>query len=266
MPHSNIHTHTVFSDGKNTPEEIIETAINREFISIGISDHSFTDFDPGYCLKTEIYPEYRNRIAECKKKYADSIEVLCGMEKDFFSPIIPEEYDYVIGSCHYLSYRDQMIPLDLSLKHQTDFIEKYCGGDKNEMAKRYFELIVDHARSGAFSVQGHFDIINKFGLFDDASEHYRRLATEAVDAVLAEGLFIEVNTGALSRGYSGYYPAPFLLEHLATKGARLVLGSDCHRKETIDFAFSEVKQELKTFGFSFVFRLRTFGFEEITLD
>ena len=37
----NLHTHSSFCDGKNTPEEIVNYAIARGFDSIGFSSHSF---------------------------------------------------------------------------------------------------------------------------------------------------------------------------------------------------------------------------------
>ena len=40
MIRSNYHTHTVFSDGANTPEEMVLAAIDLGLESIGFSDHS----------------------------------------------------------------------------------------------------------------------------------------------------------------------------------------------------------------------------------
>ena len=47
----NYHTHTTFSDGKKTPEEVVESAISQGLKSIGFSDHGYTDFDHTYCMK-----------------------------------------------------------------------------------------------------------------------------------------------------------------------------------------------------------------------
>ncbi|MCI8521554.1 MAG: PHP domain-containing protein [Clostridia bacterium] len=68
-----LHNHTKFSyDGSNTPEEIIENAINNGIDVIGITDHQFTIGD-----NLPVYYEY---IQHCKIKYADKIKVLCGLE------------------------------------------------------------------------------------------------------------------------------------------------------------------------------------------
>ncbi len=34
------HVHTIFSDGKNTPEEVVLEAIARKMEVLGFSDHS----------------------------------------------------------------------------------------------------------------------------------------------------------------------------------------------------------------------------------
>lgn len=68
-----LHNHTKFSyDGSNTPEEIIENAINHGIDVIGISDHQFSI---GSALS-----EYFEYIQHCKIKYRDKIKVLCGLE------------------------------------------------------------------------------------------------------------------------------------------------------------------------------------------
>ena len=62
----NLHTHTSFSDGKNTAEEIVNYAIEKNFKALGFSDHSITNHDKSYCMKDE--QEYIleiNRLNKC---------------------------------------------------------------------------------------------------------------------------------------------------------------------------------------------------------
>ncbi len=55
MRFSNLHTHTTFSDGVGTVRENIESAIAKNMLSLGFSDHSFTACDTSYCMKLEDY-------------------------------------------------------------------------------------------------------------------------------------------------------------------------------------------------------------------
>lgn len=38
----NLHTHTIYCDGKDTPEEMILAACEKGFTSLGFSGHSFS--------------------------------------------------------------------------------------------------------------------------------------------------------------------------------------------------------------------------------
>ena len=62
------HVHTTFSDGENTPEEMVLAAIKKGLKEIGISDHSYTCFDESYCMQREKIVEYKREIAELKIK------------------------------------------------------------------------------------------------------------------------------------------------------------------------------------------------------
>ena len=50
---ANFHTHTTFSDGKNTPEEVVISALEQGLCTIGFSDHAYTPYDLRYCMKDE---------------------------------------------------------------------------------------------------------------------------------------------------------------------------------------------------------------------
>ena len=68
-----LHNHTLYSyDGQNSPEQIIENAINNGVAVIGITDHQFS-------IGTNI-SEYIHKLTECKEKYAGKIKVLAGLE------------------------------------------------------------------------------------------------------------------------------------------------------------------------------------------
>ena len=62
-----LHVHTTWSDGKNTPEEMIKAAIARGMEGIGISDHSYTSFDAKWGLSASGEDEYRAEIGRLKE-------------------------------------------------------------------------------------------------------------------------------------------------------------------------------------------------------
>ena len=102
MAFRDYHVHTVFSDGKDTPEAVAEAAVQRGFAALGFSDHGHTDFDLSYCMPRDRYPEYRARIQVLKEAYAGKLSIFCGVEQDGFSAESTDGFDYVIGSLHYM--------------------------------------------------------------------------------------------------------------------------------------------------------------------
>ena len=68
---ANYHTHTTFCDGKNTPEEVILSAIEKGFSAIGFSGHGYTPYDLRYCMHD---PEaFKQAIPPLKEKYKNPV-------------------------------------------------------------------------------------------------------------------------------------------------------------------------------------------------
>lgn len=265
MQYANIHTHTTFSDGKNTPEEMILKAIELGFFSIGISDHSETAFDSAYCMGSDAYASYRKSVNALKEKYGDRIHVLCGIERDSFSPVPCEGFDYIIGSVHYVLYNGEHLSVDRSLDDQLDPIRRYFSGDKMEYARRYYDLVAENALRKNFEVLGHFDLLNKFGLYSDCTEEYQSVALEALDACLSAVPYIEMNTGAISRGYKTVYPNDVFLRRILEKGGRIVLNGDSHSASSLDCHFDESVSKLKEIGFASLWQLGKKGWREVLI-
>ena len=85
MYKQNLHIHTTYADGADTPEEVVLAAIAQGFDSIGFSEHSFMSFSSyPYQLHTEDYKKYRDEVFSLKEKYKGTIDIFCGMEMELF--------------------------------------------------------------------------------------------------------------------------------------------------------------------------------------
>ena len=107
---TNFHTHTVFCDGKNTPEEMVLSAIEKGFTALGFSGHGLTSFDPGYCLRDTA--GYRAEILRLKECYKDRITIYLGAEEDCLEPVDRSQYEYIIGSSHYVQVGEKIWSVD----------------------------------------------------------------------------------------------------------------------------------------------------------
>ena len=80
----NLHIHSTWSDGKNTPRELIEEAIAKGFDSIGFSEHSSMYFRH---ISQQLYisdmEPYKQEIRRLKAEYKGKIDVFCGLEFEY---------------------------------------------------------------------------------------------------------------------------------------------------------------------------------------
>ena len=265
MNYSNLHTHSIYSDGAHTPSEIIEQAIAQNMTAIGISDHSYTFFDTRYCLAEEKNQAYITELRALKAKYASQIDVLVGIELDGFSQGYDKsDFDYVIGSCHYINFGGDYRSVDSSLDGVIDAINTYCGGDSLRFAKHYFETYSTALDAMRPDILGHIDLAAKLGVINEESPEYRKMALETLIGALSHTPLIELNTGAISRGYRKIpYPAPFLLREIKSHGGKIILSSDSHSKNTLTFFFDESLDILRQNGINSIVTYKNGSFEEI---
>lgn len=256
IPRSNLHTHSVFCDGKNTPEELVQAAIDLDMCSLGFSGHAALPFDgcDTWCMFGEKLRDYRETVLSLKKDYADRIEIALGIEQDYFSPALTEAYDYVIGSVHYVCPEGQAMATDINPEEFIADLQKYYGGDALRLAKDYFALESDVVKKTHCDIVGHFDLLTKFnvacGYLDEDSSAYQSLALEALDAVLESDPLIELNTGAMARGRRKIpYPAPFLCKRIAEKKGRMIFGADAHFASKLLFGFDDAIEYARSCGF-----------------
>lgn len=245
IPFCNLHTHTTYCDGKNSPEEMICEAIRIGCQTIGFSGHAPADLwnSEVWCMSGDALEKYRNELFFLKKKYADQIEVAIGLELDYYSNK-PDWVEYTIGSVHQLKLPSTEIPVDLDYDELAKAVKTYYGGDFLSFAKDFYALSADVAKKTKCDIVGHFDLLTKFNekyhYLDESNPLYQSMAIEALDAAMESDVLFEINTGAISRGWrTTPYPAPFLLKRIAEKKGRVILNSDAHAKENLFCHFEE---------------------------
>jgi len=240
---TDLHVHTNFSDGKNTPRQMVEAALEKGMDTLGFSDHSYTSFDLSCCIPKEKLSEYRSCIEDLKREYGDRIRILLGIEQDFYSDFPAEGYDYVIGSVHYVKAGDHYFAVDIGPDDLRRNCDVHFGGDVYAMIEAYFAGY-ERLANMKFDVVGHIDLISKFNrdgaFFNEGDERYLAAARRAVDLLIPTGAYFEINTGAISRGYrDAPYPAQPILDHIRSKGGKFILSGDTHRAENLCYEFDK---------------------------
>ncbi len=269
---SNAHTHCNFCDGADSAEEMVKAALSCGFSDLGFSCHGYTPFETEYSLKDSCGEAYRAEIKRLKKLYAGRINISCGVEQDFYAPVVRRDYDYLIGSVHYLQDTNRSVYYGVDADQQTlsACIDQMFGGDALAMVEQFYCISAENALKHKPDIIGHFDLVTKFNasnlFFDQQSAAYQRIAVTALEQAAKSEAIFEINTGAVARGFTSVpYPEPFLLQSLQKMGGRVIISSDCHSVEQIDSGFEDALHLVKECGFCRISVLEDGEFREKTI-
>ena len=258
---SSAHVHTTFCDGKTPAPDMARAAFEKGFVSLGFSSHGPQNFDPGYCIDPSREEEYKALVRSLQKEYEGRMTIYLGIERDAYSCVSPEGYDYYLAAVHYFLHPDgHHTPIDGRPEDLKHYVDTFCGGDGLEMARRYFTLLRDYVVSFRPPIIAHFDLVRKnnavLRLYDEEGEDYRVMALDALRPMAETGALLEVNTGAIARGYlTTPYPAPFLLNEWRKWGGEVIVNSDCHDMRYLDVHFAESEELLRSLGYDHAVRL-----------
>jgi histidinol-phosphatase (PHP family) len=254
---ANYHTHSVFCDGNSSLSEIVLFAIDNKFDALGFSGHGYTPFDISYCMKDT--DRYIDAVYKLKEQYKEKIQIYLGVEEDMFSPAERNNFDYIIGSCHYLLKDGKYYAIDSDADGFKKCLDLF-GGDIISLSHYYYKTFCDYIRQRKPDIVGHFDLITKYDEVLDIgfkeNSDYIKLSNEYIIDALKNDVLFEVNTGAISRGYKkDPYPDDELLHTIKKYDGKVVLSSDSHSANTLDFYFNEAKKHLRDIGFECVYVL-----------
>ena len=251
----NYHTHSTFCDGANTPEEVVREAIKKGFEALGFSGHAYTPFDTSYCMSHESYKKYCREVNRLRKAYEGRIQILLGLEYDFFSEEDCGQLDYLIGSVHYVLHNGKYLPVDESPEHTTIAIEEF-EGDPMAYAEAYFDTVSRVVEETNCDIIGHFDLIKKFNrdgviLIDEAHPRYVAAWKMALRKLVRKGKPFEINTSPLAWRADGQcYPSDEILREIRALGGKVTISGDVHKKEHLDRGFDLAMEKAKTLGFN----------------
>ncbi|MBI2933301.1 MAG: histidinol-phosphatase HisJ family protein [Planctomycetes bacterium] len=234
------------------PEEYVRRAIERGIGEIGFSDHSPmpADYDPNCRMTLEQFPEYIQKVVDVRRALP-SYPIKLGLEADFhpgmedfvYNIINEYDFDYVIGSVHYIG--------DWGFDNPAN-IRRYRHADLYDVYRQYFHLVVQAVESGLFDVLGHPDLIKKFGFRPQQS--YEDLILRTLQAVKKAKMALDVNTSGLRRACREIYPSRRFLELARELDVPVTLGSDAHDPQHVGQDFDSAVELLRSVGYTQVMR------------
>jgi histidinol-phosphatase (PHP family) len=250
---STYHAHTTYCDGKNTPEEMVTAAIERGCPELGLSPHSPLPWLASYTMRTATEPLFFAEMKELRDKYSDKIRLYSGIERDIFTDMNTDSYDYVIGSVHYVIGDGLRFDVDASAQITRRAINDAFGGDPYAYAEAYYSLVSEVYDRTKCDIIGHFDLLTKFierdPIFSITHPRYVAARNAALDRLLQPPAIFEVNTGAIHRGYrTTPYPDDEVLLRIAAAGKPVAVTSDSHSADTVDYLIDQTRERLADMG------------------
>lgn len=263
---TNFHTHSLFCDGKSTLEQNVISAIEHDIKILGFSSHSVYPNDLEFNMKTLDFENYCMNIDFLKLKYNNQIDIRLGFEADYIPHFCRPDFfayrkfnpDFLIGSVHFLyngeSQLDKVLAVDSSPAILMEGLKRIYKDDAKKLIGHYFDSEREMLRDCNFSIIGHPDLIRKFNgkihFFDETEEWYKNELKETARAIKKAGVICEINTGALSRGYKDViYPSDYFLSLLFEQGVPVMINSDAHDCNCIDFAFEQAYKKARNAGY-----------------
>lgn len=276
MQLTNLHTHTVYCDGKCSVTDMIEAAIDKGFESVGISTHGPVPFETDWNISNMNVEKYIDEVNQLKEKYKNKIKVYLGMEMDYIPGIgfneniksLIKRLDYYIGSVHYLGKLENnaMWTVDGSIEELLKGIKEGYNDNIRNAVEAYYNLIAEMSINYEPPIIGHLDLIKKFNknniLFDKNDKLYKSSIESCLDIIKQTSSIVEINTGGMARGYTTeQYPSKFILRLIKEKNIPVIVNSDAHTKEGIDFKLKEMYDLIHDMGIKNVMCLTEDGFQ-----
>jgi histidinol-phosphatase (PHP family) len=243
------HMHTKLSDGANTHEEMVLSAINKGFNEIGFSDHFCIKYPVKWAVNSEDITLLEKKVYEMNEKFGDQINILFGLEVDYFPEYENEigkvlqrfNFDYIIGSIHFLD----------EWNYDTDK-SRYSEFNNDYLFEWYFSDLQKAVKSGLFDYMAHPDLIKKHRIRPETSKTLLYRETSKVFA--GENVAFELNTSGRDRPCREFFPGSDLISELQIAGVPVTLGSDSHTADQIGRYFSEAKALLREAGYKSMVR------------
>jgi histidinol-phosphatase (PHP family) len=230
-------------------ERYLDVASERGVGVLGVSEHVHR-FEQA--LSVWRHPFWVENATDDLDSYCefvrDETELALGIEADFvpgaedrMANLLEErEWDYVIGSVHFL--RDAAI----DMRGEWDI---WTSSDPEKVWRRYFETLGEAARSGMFDILAHPDLVKVWGREGPRPDgDLRRFYDLAMDGIAESEVAIEVSTAGLRKPVREIYPAPAFLEMCLEAGRPVALSSDAHVPGDLAYGYDDALELLESAG------------------
>jgi histidinol-phosphatase (PHP family) len=251
------HVHLRPDDPDASPAEYFTTENVERYLAaasetgireLGVSEHvdRFTD-----ALEIWDHPAWRENARDDLGDYCEfvrSTPLRLGIEMDYLvgredrigALLDAHEFDYVVGSVHFI--RDRAV--DWDVYDVWDAVR-----DPDRVWSLYFEALEATVRSGLYDILAHPDLVKVWGDRRPTPRRDPRFYYEpTVEAIAETGIAVEVSTAGLRKPVGELYPSDAFAEMCVDAGASFALSSDAHVPEDVGRDYDRAVERMGEWG------------------
>ncbi len=247
------HIHTSLCNHANgAMKAYVKRAIAVGLSEMGFADHNPlpADFNNPYRMLTDEISSYLEIIDDLRQQFPQ-IAIRTGIELDYIETaaeflgnlVAENNFDYVIGSVHYL--RDNS-------NDQLRYLNELSSADTRQLFDQYFNQLEKAIATGWFDIIGHFDLPRRF--WGNMSDESMERAGQVLEQIKQHDLCLEINTsGFRTKNVEEPFPNLNILKKARALDIPVTLGSDAHQPNDVGSYFQETVALLKQIGFEYIY-------------
>jgi histidinol-phosphatase (PHP family) len=178
---------------------------------------------------------------ETDLKLGIEADFVAGREDRLGTLLEAREWDYVVGSIHFLR--------EHAVDHPGYDVWEMRGHEPDRVWAEYFELLGEAAATGLFDILAHPDLVKMWGAERPRPGRDPRFFYEIAMAPIAEsGVAVELSTAGLRKPVGEMYPDRAFLEMVVDAGNPIALSSDAHTPEQLGHEYGRAVELLTDLG------------------
>lgn len=247
------HNHTLFSDDSVAPmEDMIESAIEKNFDEIAITDHYDPDYPDDTMPSFMDFKGYQEALLSNEKKYSGKIKLIKGIEigiqggetlKKCREAANDFPYDFIIGSYH------------CAMNATLDGREYHKNRDDVTAVRDYYKNAYQCLKDYKdYDVLGHINVIDRYVNKIPSADNYMDLVEKIIRLLIVDGKGMEINTSSFRYGM-GERTTPteeMLKLYIDLGGEIITTGSDAHRPDDVGDMIGYAQEMILRTGHKYV--------------
>ena len=255
----NLHSHTQFCDGRQPMAVMAAAAVAEGMRHYGFTPHSpIPDSVSSTCnMSSERVGEYIAEFNRLKELHSGEIDLYLSMEIDYLGkkwgashPYFNDlPLDYKLSSVHFIpDFEGKESDVDGRPWHFAEKMHKNFDDDIRYVVDTFYARTIEMIEAGGFDMIGHFDKIgfnaSSFSPGIEDEPWYRRHIDNVIDAIVASGIVVEINTKAwlanpgstpeqIAAHSPRLFPSARDIVRLVKAGVPIAVNSDAHYPDRI---------------------------------